>query len=67
MLKPIAMLAAAGFVGLFVTKLLGFLLLPLVGMFIGFVLLVLKIVLICWLIWFGISLFKKWTDRPSEA
>jgi uncharacterized membrane protein len=67
MLKPIAMLAAAGFVGVFLTRLLGFLLLPLVGMFIGFVLLVLKIVLIVGLIWLGFSLFRKWTDRPSEA
>ena len=46
MLKPIAMFAAAGFIGVLLTKVLMLLLLPLVGMFVGFVFLMLKIVLV---------------------
>ncbi|HEY2804861.1 MAG TPA: hypothetical protein VGI92_03295 [Gemmatimonadales bacterium] len=67
MLKPLATVAAAGFVGLIVTKLLWLLLLPVIGMFIGFLVLMLKIALVVGLVWFGFSLFRKWTDRPSEA
>ena len=43
MVKSIAMVGAAGIVGLVITKLLWVLMLPLVGMFIGFMVLVLKI------------------------
>lgn len=67
MLKPIGLLAGAGFVGVVLYKLLWMLMLPLVGMFIGLVMWVLKIGLIVGLIWLGFSLFKKMTDRPSEA
>ena len=67
MLKPVAMFAAAGFIGIVLTKLLMLLLLPLVGMFVGFVFLMLKIVLIISLIWFGFWLFNRATGRPSEG
>jgi hypothetical protein len=66
-MKSIAMVGAAGIVGLVLTKLLWMLMLPVLGMFIGFLVLVLKIALIAGLIWFGFSLFRKWTDKPSEA
>ena len=66
-MKPALSLAAVGIVGLIFAKLLGFLILPIVGMFLGFFFLVLKIALIVGLIWFGFTLFRKWTDRPSEA
>ncbi len=67
MVKSIGMVAAAGIVGLIITKLLWMMMLPLVGIFIGFMVLVLKIALIAGLVWLGYSLFRKWTDRPSEA
>ncbi len=67
MVKSIAMVGAAGIVGLVITKLLWMLMLPLVGMFIGFMVLVLKIALIAGLVWLGYSFFRKMTDRPSEA
>jgi hypothetical protein len=66
-MKSIAMVGAAGIVGLVLTKLLWMLMLPVLGMFIGFLVLVLKIALIVGLVWFGFSLFRKWTDKPSEA
>ena len=66
-MKPVISLAAVGIAGLIFAKLLGFLILPIFGMFLGFFFLVLKIALIVGLIWFGFSLFRKWTDRPSEA
>ena len=61
------MVAGFGIVGFFVAKLLWALVLPIVGMFIGFLLLVLKIALIVGLVWLGFTLFRKLTDRPSEA
>ena len=66
-MKSIAMVGAAGIVGLIVTKLLWMLMLPILGLFIGFMVLVLKIALIVGLVWFGFSMFRKMTDRPSEA
>ena len=41
--------------------------LPLVGMFIGFLFLVGKVLLIAALIWFGYQLFRKLTERPAES
>jgi hypothetical protein len=67
MLKPVAMFAAAGFIGVLLTKLLMMLMLPLVGMFIGFVFLVLKVLLVVSLIWFGYWLFTRASERPSEG
>ena len=67
MLKPIVKVAAVGFVGVLITKLLWLMLLPVFGMFIGFVVLSLKIALIAGLIWCGYLLFRKLTERPSEA
>jgi len=67
MLKPVAMFAAAGFIGVLLTKLVMMLMLPLVGMFLGFVFLVLKVLLIVSLIWFGFWIFNRATERPSES
>ena len=67
MLKPIMQIAAVGFVGVLITKLLWLALLPLFGMFIGFVVMSLKIVLIVGLVWAGYMLFRKLMERPSEA
>jgi len=66
-LKPVVSLAAAGFIGVLLTKLLMVLLLPLVGMFIGVVFLVLKVLLVVSLIWFGYWLFTRASERPSEG
>jgi hypothetical protein len=66
-LKPVVSLAAAGFIGVLLTKLLMVLLLPLVGMFIGVVFLVLKVLLVVSLIWFGYWLFTRASERPSES
>lgn len=66
-MKPLAMLAATGFIGVLIAKVLTMLMLPLVGMFIGFALMILKVLLIAGLIWFGYWLFTRMTERPSES
>jgi hypothetical protein len=66
-LKPIVTLAAVGFVGAIITKLLLMLLIPVFGTLIGFVALAIKIVLIVALVWLGFFVFRKLTERPSEA
>jgi hypothetical protein len=66
-LKPVVSLAAVGFIGVLLTKLLFLLLLPVFGMVIGFVALALKIVLIAALVWLGFFVFRKLTEKPSEA
>ena len=68
MMRSVGVLAATGLVGLIAIKLLGVLLLPLLGMFLGFVMWALKIVLIVALIWFGFQVFQRWShERGSEA
>lgn len=67
MLKPIAMLAATGVAGLVLIKLVGVLLFPLLGVLIGFLLWALKFALIAGLIWWGFHLFKRWSEKGSEA
>lgn len=67
MFKPVATLAAVGLVGVVALKLVGFLFLPLLGILLGFLVWALKIALIIGLIWLGFSLFRKWTERGSEA
>jgi len=69
MLRSFGVLAATGVVGLVAIKLLGYLLLPLLGMFLGVVMFALKIALIVGMIWLGWHLFQKWTrgERGAEA
>ncbi len=65
MLKPVATLAAVGFVGAVLFKVL---LLPFVGFLLGFLIWARKIAIFVGLIWFGFWLFRKWTtERGSEA
>ncbi len=65
MLKPVATLAAVGFVGAVLFKVL---LLPFVGFLLGFLIWALKIAIFVGLIWFGFWLFRKWTtEKGSEA
>jgi putative flippase GtrA len=66
-LKPVVSLAAVGFIGVLLYKLLLVLLLPAVGMVIGFAAMVIKIALIAMLVWAGFWLFRKLTEKPSEA
>jgi len=67
MLRPLAMVAGAGLIGVVALKLLGMLFLPLLGMLLGFFVWALKIALIVSLIWWGFHMFRKWTERGSEA
>ncbi len=67
MLKPIVTLAAVGFIGAILGKLLFLLLIPIFGTLIGFVALAIKIALIVALVWLGFFVFRKLTERPSEA
>ena len=67
MLKPVATFAAAGIIGVLLTRLLMILVLPLMGMFLGFVFLVLKVLLVVSLIWLGYWLITRATERPSES
>jgi len=66
-LKPIVSLAAVGFVGVILYKLLWLALLPVFGFVFGIVAFVLKIALIAGLIWLGFFVFRKVTEKPSEA
>jgi lysylphosphatidylglycerol synthetase-like protein (DUF2156 family) len=60
-------LAAVGFIGAIIGKVLFMLLLPLFATLIGFVALAIKIVLIAGLVWLGFFVFRKLTEKPSEA
>ena len=62
-MKPIVSLAAVGFLGVLIVKVM----LGLVAPLIGLVALVIKIALIVALVWGGILLFRKLTEKPSEA
>jgi len=66
-LKPVLSVAAVGFVGVLLYRLLWALMLPVVGAFVGFAMLLVKIALIAALVWGGFWLFRKLTERPSEA
>ena len=67
MLKPIVSLAAVGFVGVMLYKLLWIALFPVFGVFIGIVATLLKVALIVALVWLGFYVFRRVTERPSEA
>lgn len=69
MLRGIGTLAVTGLAGLMALKLLGYILLPILGMALGLVMWLLKIALIVGLVWFGWSLFQRWShgERGSEA
>ena len=66
MLRPVVTLAAIGAAGFVAFKLLWILLLPLVGAFVGFVALAIKIAIIVALVLIAIKLFRKIT-QPAES
>ncbi|HXY70732.1 MAG TPA: hypothetical protein VEH62_14925 [Gemmatimonadales bacterium] len=67
MLRAVGMLAGTAIVGLLALKLIGFLLLPVLGLVFGAVMFALKLALIFGLIYLGYKLFRRWTeDRGSE-
>ena len=68
MLRAVGMLAGGAVVGFLALKLLGLLLLPLLGFVFGAVMFALKIALIGGLIYLGYRLFRRWgEERGSEA
>jgi len=68
MLRSVGMLAGTAIVGVLALKLLGLLLLPLLGMVFGFVMFVLKLALIAGLAFLAYKLFTSWgKERGSEA
>jgi len=68
MLRSVGMLAGTAIVGVLALKLLGLLLLPLLGMVFGFVMFVLKLALIFGLAYMAYKLFRRWgEERGSEA
>lgn len=69
MVKPVLQLAAAGVIGVVVWKVLSFLLLPLLGTFLGFLFTIVKVALIVGLVFLAIWFIRKRGDssRPSET
>lgn len=68
MLRALGMLAGTAVVGVLVLKLLGLLLLPVLGIVMGFVMFVLKLALIFGLAFLAYKLFRRWTEeRGTEA
>lgn len=67
MLRSVALLAGTAVVGVVALKVLGLLLLPLLGMVFGFVMFVLKLALILGLAYLAYRLFTNWgRERGSE-
>lgn len=68
MLRAVGMLAGTAILGVLALKVLGLLLLPVLGLVLGFVMFVLKIVLIAGLAYLAYKLFRRWgEERGSEA
>ena len=68
MMRSVGLLAGTAIVGVLALKLLGLLLLPLLGMVFGFVMFVLKLALIAGLAFLAYKLFTSWgKERGSEA
>ena len=68
MLRALGMLAGTAVVGVLALKLLGLLLLPVLGLVFGVVMFVLKLALIFGLAYLAYRLFLRWSDkRGSEA
>jgi hypothetical protein len=67
MLRPVMMVAGAGFLGVILYKFLWLLMLPLVGMFIGFIVFMLKLALIAAFLYAAYKLTQKFLERPAEG
>jgi hypothetical protein len=62
------MLAGTAVIGVLALKLLGLVLMPLLGMVFGLVMFLLKLALIMGLVYFAWKLFERWSrERGSEA
>jgi len=67
MLKPIATLAAAGVVGVILTQILWVIFAPILALLVGGLVWIVKIALLVGLVWLGWVVFRKLTERGSEA
>lgn len=67
MLTPILNLAAIGAAGVILWKLLGILLLPLLGVALGFILTIIKFAMILSLLLFALWLFRRSSRREAGA
>ena len=68
MMRSVGLLVGTAVVGVLALKLLGLLLLPLLGMVFGFVMFLLKLALIAGLVFLAYKLFTGWgKERGSEA
>ena len=68
MLRGVGLLVGTAVVGVLAVKLLGLVLLPLLGMVFGFVMFVLKLALIAGLAYLAYKIFTGWgKERGSEA
>jgi threonine/homoserine/homoserine lactone efflux protein len=65
--KPLLTIAAAGFAGFALWKVLSFLFLPLLGTLLGIVLTLLKVALVAGLVWFVVQWFMKTKRKDDEA
>lgn len=67
MLKPVLALAAAGFIGVALWKILSILLLPLAGVVLGLVMTVVKIGLLVALVMLVVWLFRRNDEKEAPA
>ena len=67
MAKPLFTIAAAGVVGLVLWKMLGIILLPLIGTVLALVVMAIKVILIVGLVWLLFRLFNNRKKEGGEA
>jgi hypothetical protein len=67
MAKPVLQLAAVGFLGIALWKIISILLFPLLGAALGFFFIVLKVALIAGLIYFLFWMFNKKKSEPKDG
>ena len=67
MLRALGMLAGTAVAGVLAVKLLGLLLLPVLGILFGFVMFVLKLALIFGLAYLAYKLFRRWGEERGSA
>ena len=67
MLRALGMLAGTAVAGVLAVKLLGLLLLPVLGIVFGFVMFLLKLALIFGLAYLAYKLFRRWGEERGTA
>ncbi|HEX4599848.1 MAG TPA: hypothetical protein VH116_00540 [Gemmatimonadales bacterium] len=67
MFKPLLTIAAVGFAGFALWKVLSFLFLPVLGTLLGIVLTLVKVALVAGLVWFVVSWLMKQKRKDDEA